>query len=540
MKINILLKAFLITAIIVFAASCDKDYNEIGSDIVGGDNDHYSFKRDSTMSVLAYNQATGFVQSNNLPINTLGYYNNPVFGKTTASFVTQLELGTADPQFINTSNPLFKIDSVYLYVPYFSTLDETDADTGDKTYTLDSIYNQDKKIKLSVYESGYYLRDFDASTGFQEAQKYYSNQNDDFNQVKIGSVLNDTDDTSQNTNFKFKKDEIKLTYVNTTSNEVVVKERKTPGIWLDLNKQFFMTKIVNAPTGKLLNNNVFKEYFRGLYFKVEPNTDSPDDGALNKIDFSKGVITMVYHDETSTSDTTIKRKTLNINLKGNSVNVFENQYNSNFTNIINNPNTTTGDQRLYLKGGVGSMAVIELFGADADASGTADEIEQIKAEGWLINEANLTFYIDKNAMTTAEEPNRIYLYDLQNRRPLLDYYRDQTSYTKPKFSKFIHDGIIEKEEVDNGRGIKYKIRITEHVRNLIKNDSTNVKLGLVVTESISNVTNNKLKTPISSRLDRIPVASIINPLGTILYGQNVLPADENKKLKLNIYYTKPD
>jgi hypothetical protein len=35
----------------------------------------------------------------------------------------------------------------------------------------------------------------------------------------------------------------------------------------------------------------------------------------------------------------------------------------------------------------------------------------------------------------------------------------------------------------------------------------------------------------------LPVASVINPLGTVLHGTN--SADVDKRLKLEIYYTKP-
>ncbi len=190
------------------------------------------------------------------------------------------------------------------------------------------------------------------------------------------------------------------------------------------------------------------------------------------------------------------------------------------------------------------MAVINLFGADADNNGTADQIEEIKANNWLINEANITFKIDQTAMTgIAEEPSRIYLYDLNNKRPLLDYYVDATSNSsKPKFAKYIHGGIITK--VDD-KGTEYKIRITNHIRNIIKNDSTNVKLGLVITESIATATNAKLLNSFNvGTLENktIPVMSIINPLGTILFGNNISVGDANydKRLKLQIYYTKPD
>ena len=183
--------------------------------------------------------------------------------------------------------------------------------------------------------------------------------------------------------------------------------------------------------------------------------------------------------------------------------------------------------------------------------GVADELNIIRNKGWLINEANLTFYIDKNKMgTVVAEPQRIYLYDLTNKRPLVDWSSDISgSSAQPKYAKSVHDGIIQKVE---GRGVKYRIRITNHIRNLIRKDSTNVRLGLSVTEGISVVSNVKLKTAVSIPgvfpqspdfiFDRIPAASLLNPLGTILYGNNISPASSNyaKRLKLEIYYTKPN
>jgi hypothetical protein len=141
----------------------------------------------------------------------------------------------------------------------------------------------------------------------------------------------------------------------------------------------------------------------------------------------------------------------------------------------------------------------------------------------------------------AYEPNRIYLYDLKNKRPLLDYYTDQyVNSLKPKYAKNVHGGIITKNS--DGRGTQYKIRITNHLRNLIKfKDSTNVKLGLVVTENIGVVTNKRLKTALvagNQTITEAPTMSVASVLGTVLYGSNLPPGDP-KKLKLKIYYTKP-
>lgn len=547
MKINLIQKALLLTFFAVFITSCDKEYNEIGTNIVG--DDHYLFDKYTEASVLAYNQGTGPVQTNNLVLNTIGYYNHPIFGKTTASFISQLELNTANPKFYNPT--AVHIDSVYLYVPYFNTFKSTDVATSVSTYTLDSVYDASKNFKLSVYESGYFMRDFDSSTGLQEPQKYYSNQFADFDPVKNSIRLNNGD-VSENDEFKFNPSEIVIKYQK-DGNEII-KERKAPGIWLKLDTLFFRNKIINAPAGKLTNNNAFKDYFRGIYFKAEPSAGFPDGGSMGMLNFAQGKISMIYHDETSSTVSTRVRKVLDMSISGNSVNLFQNDYNSTFNNATTSPNTIQGDEKLYLKGQEGSTSVIELFGTTDvkgynsttgvftnTPNGIPDELDDIKANKWLINEANLTFYIDKVAMSNSVEPDRIYLYDLQNRRPLVDYYNDNTTFSSnPKNSKYVHGGILEKEAVPGGRGIKYKIRITDHIRNLITNDSTNVKLGLVVTESITNVTNYKLKTAstINPRLDRIPVNSIIHPFGTVLYGSNNNVADD-KRLKLEIYYTKP-
>jgi hypothetical protein len=575
MKFNFLFKSFISFFIIAMVISCDKDINQIGAGIVG--DEHFGMDVTS-FNVTAYNQSLGPVQTNNLSVNQFGYYNSPVFGKTTASFVSQLSLAVENPTFYTPT-----IDSVYLYVPYFSTFVSTD-DSGNSSYTLDSLKGSGK-IKLSVYESTKFLESLDPTTGFQQQQKYYSNQQSDFDANNGGFKLNNDNksvfdhtivDNSQNDEFVFSEKQIKF-YKKIDANTpgyTDVAERKAPGMFLNLDKDFFKTKILQASSDKLFNNNIFKTYFKGLYFKVESANSSPNQGTLAMMNFSSGVITIVYHDKVSLTDTALPtRKTLALNLSGNSVNLLNNE--NTFPGYAT-PNPTTGDSKLFLKGGDGSMAVIDLFdkadikGYDVNGNlvnapnGVSDELDDLRnpANGkqkWLINEANLTFYIDNNAMANAIEPNRIFLYDLKNKRPLLDFYTDYSQGINSKFNKYIFGGLLTN---DNGkiinskigeRGTRYKVNITNHVRNLIKyggvgvtKDSTNVRLGLVVSENINNAINYSLNTPFSSgtgsnlfQSKYIPMMSVANPLGTILYGSNSsVPA--NKRLKLEIYYTKPD
>ena len=588
MKFNSFLKPFLFAITVVFFISCDKDFNEIGADFV--DNDHYNFTTQK-YDVVAYNQSLGPVQTSNLPTNSLGYYNNPVFGRTKASFVTQLELASVNPTFINNPSSI-QVDSVYLYVPYFSHQTSTlDAD-GINEYLLDSIYGAGK-IKLEVFRNNFYLRNLDANpiSGLLEQQNYFSDQKSDIEAVTPTTApfrLNnrtDNDGLYQNDNFEFKNTPIKFYKTDTAGNLItplVVRERLAPGIYMDLDTLTFKAAVLQAGASNLIDNNAFKNYFRGLYFKVSSHPDNPTEAALSLINFAQGKIVIVYKDATSTTVATPIRKTMTLNMKGYTVNLLENTSNGSLANnlyntTLTNANSSTGDSKLYLKGGAGSMAIIDLFDGQKNNSVTA--LNTMRNENWLINEANLIFTIYNDptlgmgaipdADIKKQEPNRIYLYDFTNKRPLIDYYFDSSTNINPKFNKLIHSGIVQKVSV-NARGTRYKIRITNYLRNLVKyggaktsdgitldpsKDSTNVKLGLVVTENINSVANARVKSPFTyTQKNRItgnsetktakyiPAMSIINPLGTVLYGSNIPSTDQDydKRLQLEIIYTKPD
>lgn len=542
---------FLLVSILLFA-SCDKDYNEIGDALIG--ENHFDLSK-YTSNVVAYNEKITPIQSENLAVNALGIYDNPAFGKTTANFATQLILASEDP--VIGANAV--IDSVYIDVPYFVDATKTTAiTTGGSTYVLDSIYGEPKaKIKLSIFESGLFMRDTDPSGGFQEAQKYFTNQNADFENLKVGDRLNDDANKAQNDEFFYNPAQRNLTTTDAAGKKTNV--YSVPAMRLKLNSTFFKTKIFEAPSGKLATNDVFKEYFRGLYFKVEQS--GSDKGSLAMINFSKGTITINYKEDLSTTVGTVVtvtrvEKSIVINLTGNTLNkvntvslLEKSNPNSVYETAISSPDRVQGDDKLYLNGGEGSLAVIKLFGADlfgADGTtgspnGVADELDIIRKSGWLINEANLVFNIDASTMANSYEPERIYLYDFNNNRPIIDYYLDGTTSPLVNKSKLVFGGSINKDATSK-RGLAYKIRITNHIRSLIKYaDSTNVKLGIVITEDIGVTASNKLRTA-NAFLSQAPKASVMNPLGTILFGGKSTSTDplEDKRLKLEIYYTKPN
>lgn len=547
--------------IVVFSSvllllSCDKDFNTIGSDIIG--DGEFVFEKYNVQNLKAYSKATGAVQSNNLPVNSLGIYSDPFFGTNVSNFVTQLELDKTTPNF-GIDIEIRSTDSVYLYIPYYGKLTAAGSGNLPNTYILDSIHGDlNSTLNLKIYESGYYLRDFDSNDP-SEFQKYYSDEKNLIESNLIGAQLNSSTDLNQNSEFVFSNQEHIIyktdgngQYVDNQGNIVpeadrIVKERYAPGMWISLDKDFFLNKVLQSNSTNLTNQSNFKEFFKGLYFQVEQNSGP---GAMAQLDFSKGFIEIQYHSKINTSSD-LKKNSFKLNLKGNTINFFNFTKNTDYETGLTTSNPNTGDPLLYIKGGDGSIALIDLFGEnDLDGNGVADELDQLRSNNWLINDAVLTFYIQNR---NQKEPRRIFIYDVNNRRPLLDYVDDVSSNANPKLNKINHGGLI--EVASDGKGVRYKVKVRGHINKILNSTSVsdlkNIRLGIVVTENINNVNFSALKTPFTfpvllptgtpdQIVSSVPVSSVMNPLGTILYGTNVTAGDEDKKMKLEIYYTKPN
>ena len=518
----LLKKILLSIGFIAALTSCDKDFATLDTDIIDSDIHHNDIARHYG-KVTAYDAATGVVQSNNLPVNSLGVYNNPVYGKTIAHFVTQVSLAAYNPV-IRTGSV---VDSVYLYIPYTSTVASTNAD-GVTQYDLSAVYGTPgAPMKLTVQENGYFLRNSDPGQSTVSGQKYYSDEKP-LIEAQAGIVLNDFS-AEQSTAFTFSRSQVERKATVNGAEKTV--QTLAPGMFLYLNKDFFQTKILNS--NRLTNENVFKEWFRGLYFKVE---ELGNTGEMAQLNFAEGKITILYREpEEGSTNPTIK-KTITLNLTGNTINFFENSYKPEIVSALAAADVVNGDEKLFVKGGEGSMAIVDILD-DADLA----LLKRNDANGnrVLINEANLTFFVDEAAMAAGINPERLYLYDLKNRRPIVDYLADISTGANAKLDKFVHGGILTR---DASGKLRYKIRITNHLNNIVNKDSTNVKLGLVVTDNINLISNAALRSPFTSgatEIKEIPTSAVMGVLGTQLFGSNSTVPDD-RRLKLEIFYTKPN
>jgi hypothetical protein len=407
---------------------------------------------------------------------------------------------------------------------------------GATLYELDSLMgNSDAKFKLKVSELDYFLRPFDPENNFETYQKYYSSNSipDNFS----GTVLFDEEIEINSKELVFYKEDDPETEEDDESE--IVKERLTPRIRVSLDKDFFQSKILDKEgSDDLANAENFKLFFKGIIIDAYDFSDP----LLMILNFSEAEIRIVYdyqkYDKNDTDDDTSDdviestEDEYKLNLNGIKLNSFK--YDLYPADIITAISDTINNAGLvYLKGGEGIMAEIELF---KDDNGN-DLLEEIRKKEWLVNEASLSIYINKDMLSSSGgiiEPSRLYLYDIDNKAPLIDYFVDNSAGPKEYQNKIVHGGSIELDEDKNG--LMYKIRISEHIKNVIRKDSTNTKLGLVVSSDISNTINVEVET--KDLMTFIPNSTAINPLGTVLIGPSPSAEYYEKRMKLDLYYTK--
>ncbi|MFD2517159.1 DUF4270 domain-containing protein [Salinimicrobium flavum] len=517
-----MLKITTVIAVVFSFLACEDDFETIGGSVIGEPGFNADLYDEAEVSATTYKLPP--VQTNNLPANLLGVFNDPVFGKQTANILSQVSLSLPDPDF--GTEPV--LDSVVLRIPYFSREVETE-DNETTVYALDSIYGN-SPIKLSIQETIFFLNAFDPETNFQQAQKYYSNLGDQIQNNLTSGVL------YENNSFLPSSEGI-VEYITNAEGEADTLNLP-PALKIQLSKQFFQTKILDkAGSAELSSVNNFRNYFRSIYINAE---QVGDDGVMMLLNFNEGAgITLYYtskkpdvgdEDEDEDTEELVEvQSQYRLPLGPAKVNTFEQDV-PDFSN----------EENLFLKGGEGSMAIIDLFsGPDSDGDGVSDELEALRENNWLINEANLEFFVNRDHTANLAEPERLYIYDINNNVFLKDYRLDMPGQVNEMTSTSNNRHLAPLTRTEDGRGVSYKIRVTDHINNILNKDSTNVRLGLVVSQNVNLVTNSAVLQSGNGEAEvtRVPSNSVITPEATVLYGPEA--EDEEKRLKLKIYYTEP-
>ena len=593
---------FLGIGVTLFFTACNPEFNTVGIDLIATDQFETTTQ---TYPVYFSQEKVEDVVATGLPVMQLGKLERPNFGRLTASISTQLTLsggsifglytqeeednGNEDNVRVIAEDE--QVTEVFLEIPFLTNQNDNDNDgvidafdvddeniesdsdgdgifdyletrnstnplaadsDGDgilepddddnsgydpenNVYEIDSIFgNTSAQFDLKISELTYQLNGLDPNNNFETVTEYYSAR-DFHDEGFVGEVLYNAPYTFnfEELRFNYEEDDIDTPDVDETT---LVETRKSPRLRVPLDPSFFQERLIDLEgEDEISNNENFRQQIKGLNIRLENLSED----LFLYLNMAQANIEINYtfnrYNDNGTpddeTDFSVDReaRTYNLSVRGIQVNHFS-------TETSLQPQDSS---KIYLSGNLGDKAILRLF----DEEDQSVVVDDVRGSNWLINEANLIFYIDPDyvANWTPEDriAERIYLYNHETNLPLSDYYTDDTTGSDPRETKIIHGGILEYQD---GVPYRYKFRITDHVSGIIRRDSTstayeNVPIGMVVTYDINAISNKSGRVEGSTETIEYPLGALLNPLGTVLIGPQPAQDQLDKRLELEIIYT---
>ena len=304
----------------------------------------------------------------------------------------------------------------------------------------------------------------------------------------------------------------------------------SPRIRVPLNKQIFQQLILDKEgDSEFANSNNWRDFFRSISIETS-NFSSP---LLMLLDTNSMVIRINYNyiskvaDSDPVENVEVTDEFLINTLGSIRFNTLAKTTTANAE--LNDIISTNTPAQIALSGGLGTIVDIQLFEDN-------DVLEDLKDKPWLLNEANLTFHLDKQFVGAYGQtlPDRLYVYNSNTLAPIIDFAQDAVA--TPNLAKVVYGGfLIEEEEGDKQY---YKVRITNYLRNIIINDSINSPLRVALTNVLPNQTQVIMAKVNNSNVSKIPTGTVATPKSGVFVGPNPSNPDiSNLKLQLEIFYT---
>ncbi len=531
----------VISGVLIAVIACEKDFKNVGVNLV----DNNVFSTDSYISeVITYSKD---IESNLTSTQTyylLGTAENDDFKKLNASIVSQLTLPVSNPDFGEHA----LIDSIILNIPFDATLlgnqqvpdpENPSENISVPEFEIDSLWQSatNPSFLLKIHRLGTFLHVLDSDDPTKR-KEYFSNINDNpFDKIQelySGIVTPNVNDTlSIIKRYKFTDDTFSETEFHTY--DTIKNPSSKPSLKIPLDKQDFTAFQTLALNAEFSSNTDFQHFFKGLYFEA---LESGTGNSLFAFNISSANMTIYYtdtslYDEGDDEDLNgngingeqnILRTTSSsfvYSFSGVSVNLFDrDETGSLVESYLETPNMTVGEDKIFVQGAAGNDAIIHLFGEDTNANDIPDELETLRLNNWLINDAKLSVYIDPEN-TSEPVPNRLFLYNIDD-----EGVENIQTYDAIHQGSEAIGGILERDSDDNP--YRYVFHITDYISEIIKTDSEVIIRNLgIKTFDINDKNNNSFDT-IMRKYNN-------NHKGVVLTGN--VPITEENRIKLEIFYT---
>lgn len=506
-------KTFYLSCLgILLSCNTDQDTFSVENNVVGPNNfEVLSVDIPLQINNLAVNE----VQTNSQTHFVLGELSQGDFGKTNAKIVSQIYL----PQSVVFGNfsqeketteydENENVDKVYLYLPFFSKSTQENA-SAEKTYTLDSIFgSKNADFTLKVDELDYFLSSIDASL---QPKAYFSSEN-----LPMGQNLaSKPAKISEREIVRHKFDDPTTSEDESTAE----KDRLSPGIRIELDKDYFQNKIMVKEGDDVLASNInFTNHIKGIVISA----DNLSAEFLSYIDISKAKIEVEYSFQHKHTDNNFytKKSSVEFPLSGQIFSLYE----------TSNQSISLSDQNIFLKGGNGYTANIIL---------DSGVLSSLKAENVLITGADLFLYVDESKNVGDKKANFILPYVSESGNLLRDYASD-LSYNNNNIlsvSKLLTDEL----------GSYYKLKIVDFLNTALKTStqiSFDLSSTLMVQDFVLNDRNQQVNRAFST--SKYKDSSSLNKKMLSAHSQNLFgmalhgsaSTEIQKRPKLRVFYTK--
>lgn len=523
-----------------FVMSCEEDFTDIRTNIV---NNNDFTTNDTTFNIKVSTKDISSVRADGIALGgvlgqyLLGVYNNENYKKIEASIITQLEI-PFNLQFDNlplgpdndTITSIYTVDTAFLKLPYQATL--IGNNSFGPIYDLDSIIGQtDEAFTLNVYRLASYLNELDP----QNPTQRNSFRSDDTYDI-FPEKLNVNEDyqlipRNQDTAAFVLRRRLDNTIYGTDT--VIVTDNAIPFLTIPIKKSIVQEVFLDRyEDTELSSQEAFNNYFRGLFIEAKG-----DRGSLISFNFNVGQSSSV-----PTAPNAISlRPSLQIyytrtaDINGNSVTrdtilplsdsfdfgpIRTNQY------IMTDGNAVQSHQE-KIQGTAGSYVNLEILGDDVNSNGLPDQLDYLRAQNWLINDATVTLYVDKNTVgsDTIATPFRLFIFkdNLEdpinpNRSQVLDYLTEGAD---------VVDGNLKLDS--DRRPDRYEFNITDYISELVKGE-----IDYIPTLGVKVLSPTDL--PTNSAIDTIIRDYNWNPKAVMLL--NELEMNGNRRPTIKISYTK--
>ncbi|MFY7707362.1 MAG: DUF4270 domain-containing protein [Flavobacteriales bacterium] len=299
---------FMLFALAIFASSCKRPTTDVGGDLIPED-DLLNVLQSDTMTILAETVKEDSLQTSDLSTVMLGTYVDPILGRTTASFYTQVTLSTSNPSFPTNA----VVDSVVLALVYSNRL-----------------YGKINNQMLAVH-------------------RITEDLNPDSNYFNIRQIDYNLFDEIKPENEFYEMNPLAVVVVGTDTVKPQLRLKLRDQVGYDL---------LQTPASALSSSDAFKEYFKGFY--VRPNIYFSDGGVFNfdLVDAASKLIVYYHYDENGTVENDFYDFT--INTETSYYTSIEHRRFGTIVAPVMSGASVPGDELCYVQAGAGTRVRVEI------------------------------------------------------------------------------------------------------------------------------------------------------------------------------------